>query len=60
MADTPTLFALHQAAKEGNGPLLKRASKKDINKGDQDGWTAMHWAAWNGSPEGLHILISKG
>lgn len=60
MSDTPILFSLHQAAKEGNLPFLKKASKRDINKGDKDGWTAVHWAAWNGHPEGLRILIGKG
>ena len=61
MSDTPTaLFPIHQAAKEGNVAVLKKASKKDINKADDDGWTVMHWAGWSGNTEALKIAIAKG
>lgn len=50
----------HQAAKDGNVQLLQRASKKELNKQDNTGWTAMHWAAWNGNVELLKAVIGKG
>lgn len=50
----------HQAAKEGNVQLLRRASKKELNKPDNTGWTPMHWAAWNGAAELLKAAIDKG
>lgn len=60
MSDTPTVFATHQAAKEGNIAVLKKSAKKDLNRRDEDGWTAMHWAAWSGNTEALKTIISKG
>lgn len=54
------LFAVHQAAKEGNVAVLKKASKKDVNVPDEEGWTALHWAAWNGSTVAMEIIVSKG
>lgn len=54
------LFAVHQAAKEGNVPVLKKASKKDLNVPDEEGWTALHWAAWNGSIPAIETIVSKG
>ena len=59
MADTPIL-SIHQAAKDGNIGILKKASKKDLNRGDMDGWTAAHWVAWNGNTEAVKTVISKG
>lgn len=52
--------SIHQAAKDGDVSVLKRAAKKDLNKGDEDGWTAVHWVAWNGNSEALKTVISKG
>ena len=54
------LFAVHQAAKEGNLLLLKKASKKDLNVQDEEGWTALHRAAWNGSIVAIDTIVSKG
>ncbi len=54
------LFSIHQAAKEGHVAWLKKASKKDLNKGDGDGWTAMHWGAWNGNTASLQTIIDRG
>ena len=54
------LVAVHQAAKEGNMAVLKRASKKDMNVPDEEGWTALHWASWNGSTTAMEIIVSKG
>ena len=54
------LFAVHQAAKEGNVSVLKKASKKDLNVPDEEGWTALHWASWNGSIAAIGTIVSKG
>ena len=56
----PNVFSIHQAAKEGHVAWQKKASKKDLNKGDGDGWSAMHWAAWNGSAATLQTIIDRG
>lgn len=61
MALTPTAVdAIHQAAKDGNTTVLKKASKKELNRPGEDGWTAVHWAAWSGHPEALRIILEKG
>lgn len=52
--------AIQQAAKDGNIVILKKASKKELNRPGEDGWTAVHWAAWNGHPDCLHIILDKG
>ena len=57
---TPAADAIHQAAKDGNAAVLKKASKKDLNRPGEDGWTAVHWAAWNGHPGSLHVILDKG
>lgn len=54
------LFAVHQAAKEGNVLVLKKASKKDLNVPDEEGWTALHWASWNGKVAAIDTIVSKG
>lgn len=53
-------FAVHQAAKEGNVLVLKKASKKDLNVPDEEGWTALHWASWNGNVAAIDTIVSKG
>lgn len=60
MAHTLTADAIHQAAKDGNTAVLKKASKKELNRPGEDGWTAVHWAAWSGHPESLRIIMDKG
>ncbi len=54
------IFSIHQAAKEGHVAWLKKASKKDLNKGDGDGWTAVHYCAWNGNLSCLGVVIERG
>lgn len=51
---------IHQAAKDGELPVLSKASKKDLNRGDLDGWTAVHWCAWAGHPEPLEVVLKRG
>lgn len=60
MADPPTPASVHQAAKEGDLAQLRKATKKELNQGDDDGWTPTHWAAWNGSKEALRVILAKG
>ena len=52
--------AVHQAAKDGNTAVLKKASKKELNRRGEDGWTAVHWAAWSGHPDALNTILDKG
>lgn len=51
---------IHQAAKDGDVSILSKASKKELNTGDDDGWTAVHWCAWAGHPETLEAVLKKG
>ena len=60
MSHTPTPEAIPQAAKEGDVAVLKKSSKKELNKPGEDGWTAVHWAAWNGNAELLQVIMDKG
>ena len=58
MGDTYTDFS--KAAREGDLTSIKTASRKDINKRDENGMTPVHWAAAYGKIEALRILIGKG
>ena len=60
MSEFPTSFPVHQAAKDGNVALLKKFSKKELNRGDDEGWTPVHWAAWKGNPDTLRVILDKG
>lgn len=51
---------IHQAAKDGEVAILSKASKKDLNQTDVDGWTSVHWCAWTGHPEPLETVLKKG
>lgn len=51
---------IQQAAKDGEIALLTKASKKELNQGDAEGWTAVHWCAWTGHPEPLEVVLRKG
>ena len=50
----------HRAARDGLYDLLRSATKKDCNKRDEDGMTAVHYAASCGNVEALRILVGKG
>lgn len=52
--------SIHQAAKDGEVSILSKASKKDLNQTDIDGWTSVHWCAWTGHPEPLETVLKKG
>ena len=58
MGDTYIDFS--KAAREGDLTSIKTASRKDINKRDENGMTPVHWAAAYGKIEALRILIGKG
>ncbi|KAK7111655.1 hypothetical protein V1264_011255 [Littorina saxatilis] len=48
------------AAKDGYLDVLKDATKKDLNTGDEDGMTAVIWAAHNNHLDGLRLIIGRG
>ena len=58
MGDTYIDFS--KAAREGDLASIKTASRKDINKRDENGMTPVPWAAAYGKIEALRILIGKG
>ena len=51
---------IHHAAKEGDVAVLKKASKKDFYREDNDGWMPLHWAAWKGNVEAIKTILTKG
>ena len=55
MSDWPII----QAAKGGNISVIKKASKKDLQKYDEDGWCAIHWAAWSGNKDAVYVILNK-
>lgn len=50
----------HKAARDGNVVLLLEGTKRDFNKGDEDGMTPVHWAAYDGKLEALRIITGRG
>jgi ankyrin len=59
MADSG-LLPLHQAASEGHSVVCSALLETEcvISTCDADGWTAMHWAAYNRHWETLFLLLS--
>ena len=54
---------LHIAAKQGHLKLCKKLLDKqnfDVNMGDNDGYTALHWSAVNGSYELVEYFVGMG
>ena len=52
--------AVQQAAKDGNAAVLRKASKKELNRRGEDGWSSVHWAAWSGHTDALQVILDKG
>lgn len=51
---------INRAAKHSDITVLKRASKKDLHRKDNDGWIPLHWAAWKGNLEAIKTILTKG
>ena len=54
--------ALLEAARDGNIEAVKQhiAAGTDVNAKDEDGYTPLHVAAWEGHKEIAELLIAKG
>ena len=50
----------HNAARTGAIEVIKAATRRDVNKKDEDGMTPVHWAASCGHLDCLRLLIIKG
>ena len=50
----------HDAARDGDMRLLRKASKRDVKRVDGDGMTPMHWVAWLGKLEAADVLLNAG
>ena len=50
----------HQAARDGYVDLLREATRKDCDRGDEDGMTPTLWAAYHGNLDTLRLLVSRG
>ncbi|MBQ8480609.1 MAG: ankyrin repeat domain-containing protein [Akkermansia sp.] len=48
------------AAEKGDNEQLSLliTAGADVNKADKDGWTPLHWAAWNGNSECVKRLLA--
>ncbi|XP_076447186.1 pre-mRNA splicing regulator USH1G-like [Babylonia areolata] len=48
------------AAKDGYLDVLQQATKKDLNWPDEDGMSAVTWAARNGHLDALRLIVGRG
>lgn len=48
------------AAKDGYLDVLQQATKRDLNTADEDGMTAVMWAAHNGHLDALRLIVGRG
>ncbi|XP_017461197.1 PREDICTED: Usher syndrome type-1G protein homolog, partial [Rhagoletis zephyria] len=51
---------LRQAVRDGYVELLREATRRECNAADEDGMTAVHWAAYSGSLDALRIIVGRG
>ena len=53
---------LLQSVREGNVKAVKQhlAAGADVNAKANDGWTPLHWAAWESHKEIAELLIANG
>ncbi len=50
----------HRAARDGYLDPLKEATRRDADRGDEDGRTPTLWAAHYGNLDALRLLVSRG
>ena len=48
------------ASKDGYLDVLQQATKRDLNTADEDGMTAVMWAAHNGHLDALRLIVGRG
>ena len=48
------------AAKDGYLDVLQQATKRDLNTPDEDGMTAVMWAAYSGHLDALRLIVGRG
>lgn len=51
---------LRQAVRDGYVELLREATRRECNAADEDGMTAVHWAAYAGNLDALRIIVGRG
>eukprot|EP01137_Pigoraptor_chileana_P010622 Opistho-2@60447 len=58
---------LHKAAKDGELDRIKKvlkgglfSKKTDVNVTDDHSWTPLHYAAYEGHSEAVHLLVAHG
>ncbi|KAL4612902.1 hypothetical protein GN956_G22968 [Arapaima gigas] len=50
----------HRAARDGYLAPLKEATRRDLNRDDEDGMTPTLWAAHHGNVDALRIIVARG
>ena len=50
----------HKAARDGYLDLLREATRKDLNTGDEDGMTPTAWSAFYGNLDALRLIVGRG
>ena len=51
---------MRRAARDGRLDVLRAASRRDINRTDDDNMTATLWAAFEGQLDALRLLVGRG
>ena len=61
MSATGTMSdVFHKAARDGYLDLLREATRRDCNRGDEDGMTPTLWAAFYGNLDALRMIVGRG